>query len=269
MKMFALFISMLIASLSIAQMRPIKKVYIVEGVVADRETLKAIPSAILYNDSLGITTTSDETGYFKIVVPNELIKDRQSIPIDIVKIGYKRDGSGLTYNPTADTFKANTNQRVIWNYDVKIFWLAKNESELSSTAGAYARAKERVYTASIIRRTFDEAVASELREEKFDKLKEGNEKVYFQLGDEIGLATGRNDIIVVGKLTHVYVDGKKVMLTDLNNVVRRSKFFYDRNTSDELSKKFGKETLAFATSPTSNSPVNNSIKATLVIEINN
>src|SRR6267378_246708 len=82
-----------------SQMRPIGTVYVVEGIVADRETFKTIPSAILYNDSLGITTTSDENGYFKIVVSYDLVKNGKSIRLDIVKPGYKRNGSGFNHNP--------------------------------------------------------------------------------------------------------------------------------------------------------------------------
>jgi hypothetical protein len=97
MRISLLLITLLITSSSFSQMQPIDKVYIVEGVVGDRETLQIIPSAILYNDSLGITTTSDEKGYFKLVVPFELLKKKQTIWIDIVKNGYKRNGSGFSY----------------------------------------------------------------------------------------------------------------------------------------------------------------------------
>ncbi|OHC84824.1 MAG: hypothetical protein A2546_06165 [Sphingobacteriia bacterium RIFOXYD2_FULL_35_12] len=75
-----------------AQMKPIEKVYIVEGVVADIETLKIIPSVIIFNDTLGITTTSDENGYFKVVAPYNLVRDKRLIIIDFVIKGYKRNG---------------------------------------------------------------------------------------------------------------------------------------------------------------------------------
>lgn len=272
MRIFNLFISMLIGSFSFAQMQPIDTVYIVEGIVADRGTLKIIPLAILYNDSLGITTTSDENGYFKIVVPVKLVKGGKHVFIDIVKTGYKRDGSGFSYNPIpTDTNEIKYDKRMIWNYSVEIFWLAKDESELSSTSGSYARSEKGVYNASVIQQTFKEAIASELREEKLEKLKEGNEKIYFKLGKEIGLATNSYDIIVIGKLTHVYINGRKVMLTEINNIAKRSKFFYDRKNSDALTKKYGKETLTFTTySKRKETPDQfHSIKATLVIEIDN
>lgn len=270
MRIFPLVIFIFIGSYSFGQMRAIDKVYIVEGVMADRETLEVIPSAILYNDSLGITTTSDERGYFKIVVPYELIRTRNTIPINIIKSGYKNSGSGITYNPSPnDTIQSNIDHKVIWNFDVKIFWLAKIDSELSPTVSACVRVKDGVFNVASILDTYNEYVESERREEKFDKLKEGNDRVYFRLGNETGLATGRSDIIVFGKLKYVYLDGKKIMLNQLNRFAKRSSCFYDREHSDVLTKKLGKETIALTTKARQNDTPDqfHFIKAILEIEI--
>jgi len=266
MRLFFIFITLLTLSSAYSQMRPIDKIYIVEGVVADRETLKAIPSAILYNDSLGIATTTDENGYFKIVVLHELFRDRKLILIDIVKTGYKRNGSGFTYNP--DTIHSDVSDKAIWNYDVKIFWMAKDGSNLISTVSAHAAEKQGVHGPAAIKLTFDEAVASNLREKKFDQLKEGNEKVYFQLDSVIGLATVRSDIIVLGKLTHVFINDKKINVEDINKSVTRSEIRYDNEKSTILSKKYGKETLAFVTVPKSETTRDRpSFKGILIIEV--
>jgi hypothetical protein len=269
MRIFFTFIILLTASRCCSQMRPIDKIYIVEGVVADRETLKAIPSAILYNDSLGITTTTDENGYFKIVVPYELLKSRQLIPITILKTGYKKNGSGLSYNP--DTTHTDDAKKVIWNYDVKIFWMAKDQSNLSSTVSAYAPVKQGVHGAAVIKLAFDEAVASDIRDEKFDRLKQGNEKVYFPLDGQIGLATSRSDIVVIGKITHVFINDKKVNIKDINKLFRRNEIRYDMQKSNILTKKYGKETLAFVATPKSETTPaeSRSFKSTLVIEVEN
>lgn len=272
MRIVTMFISLLTAAYSYPQMRSIDKIYIVEGVVADRETLKAVSSAILYNDSLGIITTSDENGYFKIVVPYELLSNDKLIPLNIVKTGYKRNGSGLSYNPAKpDTTHGDDLERVIWNYDVKIFWMAKDQSNLSSTISAHAPAKDGVHGAAAIKLVFDEAVTSDLRDKKFDQLKEGNEKVYFPLDGVIGLATSRYDIIVIGTLTHVFMNDKKISITDINKLVRRNEIRYDMEKSNILTKKFGKETLAFITIPKSETTPDksSSVKKTLVIEIEN
>jgi hypothetical protein len=78
MRTYLLLFSLLTATLSFAQkIRPVDKPYIIQGVVADRETLKPIPDALLYNDSMGIMTTSDEKGYFKLVVPAGLIEKNE------------------------------------------------------------------------------------------------------------------------------------------------------------------------------------------------
>jgi len=247
-------------------MSPIDKVYIVEGIVADRDLMKVIPDAILYNDSLGITTSSDENGYFKLVIPYNFFKNRRVVPIDIVKNGYKRNGSGIM--PNLDTNYDNSMDKIIWNYDVKIFWMAKVESDLSSTSSANAPIKEGAHGPSAIKLVFDESVASGIREKKFDLLKEGNEKVYFPLDGQIGIATARYDIIVIGKLSSVFINDKKVAVTDMNSLVKRSQFLYDRAKSDELSKKYGKETLAFTTSPSATNDLP-SFKATLEIHVEN
>lgn len=266
MRIVIIIISFLTTASSYSQMRPIDKVYIVEGIVADRDSMKVVADAILYNDSLGITTTSDENGYFKLVIPYNFFKNRNVIPIDIVKSGYKRIGSGIMHN--LDTNYDNSIDKIIWNYDVKIFWIAKVESRLSSASSANVPVKEGAHGPSAIKLVFDKAVASDIREKKFDLLKEGNEKVYFPLDGQIGLATARYDIIVVGKLSNVFINDKKVAVTDINSLVKRSQFLYDRPKSDELSKKYGRETLAFTTSATAtNDP--SSIKATLVIHVEN
>jgi hypothetical protein len=107
MRIILSFILLLTATFSFAQMRQISKVYIEEGVVVDRETLEVIASATLYNDSLGITTTSDENGYFKIVVPYDLVRDGRFIRIDIVKPGYKRTGSGVKLSSLRSRYRQN------------------------------------------------------------------------------------------------------------------------------------------------------------------
>jgi hypothetical protein len=245
MRIFTLFITFLTTSYSYSQMRPIDKVYIVEGVVADRETLKAVSSAILYNDSLGITTTSDENGYFKIVVPYELLKNRISIPMTVVKTGYKRNGSGLSYNPDKpDTTNDNDFESVIWNYDVKIFWMAKDQSNLSSTVSAHAPAKAGSHGYLMIRQTFDEAVASERWSRELEELKKGNEKVYFTINGHVCLVTSSYDMYFDESAPIVFIDDKRVKLAEINKMVKRSEVAVDDAKSQTLSKRYGKDVIA-------------------------
>ena len=271
MRIILSFILLLTTTFSFAQMRPIDKVFIEEGLVLDRETLKVIPSAILYNDSLGITTTSDENGYFKIVVPYALVKDGKFIPLSIVKSGYKRMGSGLSYHSSdADTGKLSIEGAERYNYSVTVFYMAKDGSVHSSTVGSYSSAKEGAHGTAMVQLTYKELVASEMRENKFDQLKEGNDKVYFPLGDASGLVTRLYDLIVIGKLTHVYINGRKAKLTDINKMVKRSTVFYDRSKSDSLSKTYGKETIALRTTPppgVTEERMNATFKATLQIDL--
>lgn len=266
MRILITIISVLITSISFAQTQSIDKVYIVEGVVADRESLQPISLAILYNDSLGVTTTSDESGYFKIVVPVGLVRKMKSIPIRIIKEGYKQLGSGFNYNPpTYDSVLNYNSEMIVWNYDVKIFWLAKNQSSLSSIVSANAPAKEGIHGPAIIKLTFDGAVSSNLRDKKFEELKQGNDKVYFKIGEDFCFATARYDVIAIGKLTHIYIDDKKVVLDDVNKTAKRNEIAYDKDKSNVLSKKYGKETLVFTTKV---HPEQSSFKATLIIEVN-
>jgi hypothetical protein len=128
-----------------AQMKPLEKVFIIEGIVADKETLEVVPSVIIFNDTLGITTTSDENGYFKVVVPFKLISERQQlISIDIVKSGYKRNGWGISSLCIPTTIET-TERPEVWNYDVQILFMAKNSSTLTSTSMAHAPAEENVH----------------------------------------------------------------------------------------------------------------------------
>lgn len=264
MKVFLTFLSCVIVLVCHSQMKPLGKVYIVEGMVVDRENLQVVPSAILYNDSLGITTTSDENGYFKIVVPLNLIKNLEDIVIDIVKQGYKRNGAGFSFNPyNPDSSKADPD--VVWNYDIKFFYMSKNESKLESTGGAHSPAKEGVHGYPVIKLTYDALVASDKREKKLEQLKEGNELVYFQLDDQIGFATGTYDLYVIGKLTHVILDGKKIALADLNKIAKRSRFYFQNEKSTAESKRIGKEVLVFTTTPPK--VIYDNIKASLEIEL--
>lgn len=182
MKLLLLFFfSSLISFFGSAQMRPIDKVFIVEGIVVDRETLITLPSVILYNDSLGIMTTSDERGYFKLVIPDKLIQNREMIPIDAIKTGYKRNGWGIMYNPVAvNDANSNNDLKEIWSYDVKILLMASNESQFSSTMMANAPPKVGKHGYPMIKLALDEAVVSERRSRKLNMLKQGNENYIFQ-----------------------------------------------------------------------------------------
>jgi hypothetical protein len=160
----------------------------------------------------------------------------------------------------------------LYNCGVTVYYMARDNSVHSSNVGAHSPVKEGVHGAAMVLLTYKELVASELREIKFDQLKEGNDKVYFPLDDATGLATRLYDLIVIGKLTHVYIDGRKVKLTDVNKVVKRNNVFYDRTKSDSLSKAYGKETIALRTTPPSGVPeerLNAPIKATLEIDLGN
>jgi hypothetical protein len=245
MRVYLLSITLLLSVVSSGQMRPVGKVCIVEGVVADRETLKGIPSAILYNDSLGIMTTSDQTGYFKLVAPLELLKEKQTIRIDIVKDGYKRNGSGFSYN----SFKGDTNSsasgRYQWNQDVKIFWMATNESRLSPNSGAYARALEGVHSATAVLLTFQRAVASELRDRKMESLKSGNEKVFFLINGKAALATATSDVYFDSAEPVVFIDNEKVKLGEINNLLKRGSARVDWTRSDDLAKRLKKDVIVF------------------------
>lgn len=245
--MLSLFLT---ASFSFAQIRPIDKVYIVEGIVTDRETLIIIPSAILYNDSLGIMTTSDERGYYKIVVPVNWVQQRRTIPLNVVKTGYKRLGWGIGFHPPQSDTNSTLERREtmeVWNYDVQILMLAKNESSLSSTSMAHIPMKEGVHGYPVIKLAFENAVQSELRSIKLAHLKEGNEKVCFLLNGQIAFATTEYDLFIDNKLTFAFINGKKVKLPDINKLAKRSDFIYDETRSGALTIKYGKDTYAFVT----------------------
>lgn len=265
MRILLSIISVLITSISFAQSQSIDNVYIVEGVVADRESLQPISMAILYNDSLGVTTTSDENGYFKLVVPLVLVRKMKSIPIRIIKEEYKQLGSGFSYNPSSnDSVLKDIYDMIVWNYDVKIFWLAKKISSLSSTVSAGAPAKKGVHGPAMIKLTFDGTVNSNLKDKKFEELKQGNDKVYFKIDEDFCFATARYDVIAFGKLTHIYIDDKEVSLDNVNKTAKRNEIVYDKEKSNVLSKKYGKEILAFSTKVHPDLPT---FKATLIIEL--
>jgi hypothetical protein len=269
MRLVALFIPLLITVYSYSQIRPNNAVYIIEGVVADRETLKGLPSAILYNDSLHITTTSDENGYFKIVLPYELIRqydlfrNQNFLRIDVLKAGYKGIAAGVAYNhDEPDSVYMDSLNMEIWGNNVKIFWMPP---------GLYAPAKEEEHGPAGTMKAFDKAVASILRKKKFDRLKQGNDKVYFPLDGETGLATSGYDIVVIGNLTHVFIDDKKVNISDINNLVKRDEIRYDNEKSKILTEKYRKETLAFTITPISRTTPDGSISLSgmLIIHIKN
>jgi hypothetical protein len=220
---FVLFI-LLTASVSFSQMRPIDKVYIVEGIM----------------------TTSDEKGYFKLVVPVELIAKKQNIYLDIFKTGYKRNGSGFSYNPSkADSIQLDASAKMMWNYDIKIFWMAENGSQLSSTSGAYARTKEGVHSSAAVLHTFNDAVTSELKSRKMEQLKQGNEKVFFLINGKAAMATVNCDVYFDNAEPMVFVNNKRVKTAEINNRLKRNKAHVDWSKSDTLSKQYGKDAIAF------------------------
>ena len=228
-----------------AQMKPLDKVYIIEGIVADKETLEVIQSAIIFNDTFGITTTSDENGYFKLVVPYNLVKDRALIPIDILRKGYKRNGWGIgSVHLQKDI--ATIEGPEVWRYDVPILLMAKNESTENSTSMAHIPAKENEHGYPMIKQTFEQAVFSERRYRKLEQLKKGNEQVYFDVDGWIMFST-RSSSAYLDSVPLVFVDGEKIELSILNNKVKRSLTKIDWKESEALENKLGKRVVAFRT----------------------
>src|SRR5688572_23965119 len=127
--------------ISSAQIPAINKVYVIEGIVADQGTLKTIPSAILYNDSLRIITATDENGYFKSVLPFDQIKAGIDIPLVIVKEGYKPLETIFNYRPPFDTGHLQAREGLIWPFDIKIVWLAEAGSNQPSSVSSRGPAK--------------------------------------------------------------------------------------------------------------------------------
>jgi hypothetical protein len=255
-------------SFCFAQTSTFSKVYVVEGLVLNTGTFEVIPSAVLHNHSLGITTTTDQNGYFKIVVPFKSLKDDSIINIEVAKEGYKINHSGFYYNLTRVASAANADS--FYHSDVVVFYLAENNSSLSSAVSIQAPLKQGLHGAEMIRETYDQIVGSQRRENLFDRLKQGNEMVYFAVDSATGLATRLYDIIVIGKLTHVYIDGIKVKVSDINKRTKRSTIFYDMVKSNSLSKAFGKETVALRTTPppgVTAERLNSDMKATLEIDL--
>ncbi|WP_462254477.1 hypothetical protein [Ferruginibacter sp.] len=227
------------------QMKVLEKVFVVEGIIADKETFEIIPSAIIFNDTLGITTISDENGYFKIVVPYKLVIEKQYIQIDIVKTGYKRNGWGISsfqLQKEIDTFKQN----VSWNYDVQILLMAKNESSESSSSMAHIPSKENTHGYHMIKLALEQAINSEKRNRKLEQLKSGNENVYFHFDKWIIFATGSSSAYLETKPI-VFINGKKSKLSNLNKELKRSKTKLDWKESAELETKYKKYVIAFRT----------------------
>lgn len=268
MRIIYFFIAFLISFSSLAQMKPVGKVYITEGFVADIDTKEPISGAILYNDSLTITTTTDQNGYFKIAVPVSLIKSKNLIPIDVIKKGYKRNGSAISYNPNpTDTLKQNDSLEITWSYNVHSVFLAKNESHsYYGSGGASMYVAKDEHGPAAVQKSFVQYVAEEIVENTLDSLKEGNDKVYFLLGKQAGIATYKYDIILNRKPKYVFLDGKKITPKKLNKIITRDKLRYDTKTSISLSKKYGKEILSFIT-VTDQSRENPDVKAILMIDL--
>jgi hypothetical protein len=262
MKTYLLLFSLLTTSFSLAQtMRPIDKVYILEGVVADKQTLKPTPDAVLYNDSLGLMTTSDGKGYFKLVVPVALIEKRPMIRIDIVKSGYKRDGTAFGYHPAiADTVELAGFAVEIRNADVKIFWMAKTESVVSSGAGTSDRPRQAAYGAAAVQEIFERGVTSERSNRKLKQLKQGNEKVFFLIDGKAVFAYSNNGYVSFDNVPLVFVNNKKVGLAEINKILKRDKVWQDEEAGLAFSKQYGRAAIAFRPySDSDNDPKNQAV----------
>ena len=77
-----------------------------------------------------------------------------------------------------------------------------------------------------------------------EKLKQGNEKVYFIINNQVGLATSSYDMYFDESAPIVFINGKQVKLDDINKLVKRSMVTVDNTTSEALSKKYGKDVIA-------------------------
>ncbi len=123
--------------------------------------------------------------------------------------------------------------------------MQKNEGHLESTTSAHAPAEDGKHGAAAIKLVFDQAVILQLKSRKFDELKAGNEKVYFEIDGQACFATSKYDMFADDKISFVYLNDRKVKLHDLNKLARRNDFTLDDAKTTELSRKYGRDTFAF------------------------
>lgn len=239
-------IALLTVSGSFSQMHPAGKVYIVEGVVADKETLKGIRSAVVYNDSLSIMTTSDERGYFKLVVPVELIRKMKMIPVGIVKKGYKRTGSFIHYNPIdPDSNQVSVSTEEKWNDNIEFFLMANNESPLFSSSGSRMRTQKNVFNSTVVMDAYSKVIVSEMRRRKINQLKEGNEKIFFIIDGKAVIAFDSSGAYFDNASPIIFFNNKRVKIAEINRQLKRSSARVDWSKSDSLSTRYKKDVIVF------------------------
>ena len=181
------------------------------------------------------------------MVPYQLIKEKKHIDIDIIKPGYKRNGWGISGLDLSDLEKASASTLPeIWNFDVQILLMARNESTYSSASMVTVPVKLNVHGYEFIKLAFDKAVSGTRSFRKLDSLKISNEKVCFFIDNEVYFLTD-SATNIYEKWPIIFINGHREKLSVINKKLKRSHVYFDDKASRELTKKYGKDVLAIIT----------------------
>lgn len=197
-------------------------VYAVEGVIIDGDSYQAISNAILKNEKLGITSISDDRGYFSFAFPIKYLDSGKTVGLEILKKGYNTNKCWLSYNPIDSLISDTSKNCLTWNYDLKMIRLTKSNTNGNSSISSHIRIDSKEHGFSGISKAFEQYLKSSKRGDKLSILKKNNENVLFNIDGEYIICTDSTSTFFNNKNILVYVNNRKVKLEKINTLLKRS-----------------------------------------------
>jgi hypothetical protein len=222
MKMISLFFFVTIYFCAKAQVECAEE-YILEGIITKGNKFEPVPFALFTNTRSGISTRSDERGYYSMSFPLSFVKDTSIVQIDIQETGFSPGKFWIGYNP-GDTILSSPGNKVIWNYDLKFIMILENGPGVQYEDVSSRRINPKAHGFEGIKQSFEEFKTSKKRMYEIEQLKKNNQLVLFKLRGEYKYALCSSKSTSWLRDSHfiVFVDGKKVKHRDLNKLIKRN-----------------------------------------------
>jgi len=191
-----------------AQAKPEMRNIDLGGLIVDSETLRPIEGAKIYNENGEKLAVTNLEGYFKIKL-NYLKKGEITFKLKVEKEEY-----------------APLEQRELWgdredNLIAAYYFGLKHKRSKSNPFSEMVTNIADV-SLSIVNQNFENIKMALTFEEKIERAKNGNDKIYFEIDNGFYVVNESGWIKLNSKEDHISIDGKKVVLaSQINSLIKR------------------------------------------------
>ena len=200
----------------------LKCIYAVEGFAIDGLSYETLKYVIIRNEKFGLTTFTDDNGYYCLSIPVKYLDSAKSLEFQIYKESYSPQKFWIGYNPFDSIPNSISKNCLIWNYDLKMIRLSKINVNKTFYVTAHARIGSQGHGYSETRETLQYFIRTTKRNDRLEVEKLNNEKVIFKLDSNIIICTKKSTVFLDNKEIRVFVNNKRIPLDQVNKYIKRS-----------------------------------------------